>query len=304
MIRLLCVLILSMAAAHAAEKSVKLSGVVGGMLFGKDIAFIEAQGSPGRPPETIMLGTGQSQDGIELVSMDAAKGKASVKVDGEPRELVLEPDEEHPSTHTANGASSPLIHFRSLPLLNAISLYADCKNRTALIHPQLGKPTFSINQNVRTKAEAAEVFEKMFAEQKIATIPDGEHFVMVVPNAFTNPLMPRPHALSETNFIVPAPPINNSSHDVVPPLSINFHNAPIFLVLQAYSDFMHKEIVNLHDDSWLDARGPYPIVTLVQTTPLSREEICYALQTLIEWNNVRIASSGDGNLKLERISSR
>jgi len=89
-------------------------------------------------------------------------------------------------------------------------------------------------------------------------------------------------------------------NSLVPVMSLNFNNAPIGLAIQTYVDFMHKEVVNLHENSvplWYT-------ITLVQITPLSREEIGYALKTLIEWNSIRMAPEGEGKLKLERIPSR
>jgi hypothetical protein len=43
-------------------------------------------------------------------------------------------------------------------------------------------------------------------------------------------------------------------------------------------------------------------ITLAQTTPLSKNEICYALETLLGWHKIRMAPDGNGNLKLERIA--
>jgi hypothetical protein len=80
--------------------------------------------------------------------------------------------------------------------------------------------------------------------------------------------------------------------------SVIFRTAPLQLVITTYADYVHKDIVNL-DDSNLYPRNT--VVTFVQTTPLSHEELCYALETQIEWRNVRIVPDGNGKFKLERI---
>jgi hypothetical protein len=281
---LLLVLGMSVVTANAqvAEKKLKLIGVSSGS--GKEVAMIEVR-IPSRAPEDMVLSAGQGQNGVQVVKIDMAKGTVDLNVDGEARGLVLEEDSEHPSTNTIDRASAPSIDFRSIPLDLAISLYADYKNRTVMQHPQLGKSTFSLKASPRSKEEAAAIFEKMFSEQKIATILDGEHFVMVVPFAFTNAVKPRATAVAQTNSIVPE-------------RSVVFRTAPIEIALQTYADFVHKDIVNLHEGYRISC---CPTFTFIQTTPLSRDELCYALETQIEWRDIRVVPDGNGKFKLERI---
>lgn len=269
------------ASAQVTNKEVKLIGVSAGL--DKDVAIIEVQVPP-KPADNIMLKAGQAANGVEVVKIEAAKGTVSVNVDGEARTLALEEDPEHPSTNRIDQSSSPLIRFRSLPLQIAIDLYAHYKDRTMMQHPQLGNPNFSLNVSPRSKEEAAEFFEKMFNEGNIATIPDGEHLVMVLPFAFTNAAEPRAAALASTN-------------DVIPAGSINLRTAPFDMILEMYADYIHKNIVNLHDYNLVPRRSE---VTFTQTTPLSREELSYALGTQITWRNIRVVPYGD-KWKLERI---
>jgi hypothetical protein len=121
----------------------------------------------------------------------------------------------------------------------------------------------------------------MFREHKIAAIPDGEHFVMLVPFALTNSVTPK------------SPPIANSD-TLLPEMSANLVNAPLEIVLRVYADFLHKQIVNLQDTP----RGKATI-TFVQTTPLTKQEVCYALETQFAWSNLRLIPDGDKGLKLE-----
>ena len=271
----------SVASAQVAEKEVKLIGVTSGL--DKEAAIIEVR-IPRKSPEDMILSAGQAMNGVQVLKIEAAGGTVNLKVDGEARTLTLEEDPDHPSTHKVDQSSSPLIRFRALPLQHAINLYAHYADRTMMRHPQLGNPTFSLDVSPHSKEEAAAFFQKMFNERNIATIPDGEHLLMVIPFAFTNALNPRAVTLSSTNALIPEG-------------SVNFLNAPVDLVLSAYADYVHKEIVNLHD-SGLNPRLTF---TFVQTTPLSREELCYALETQIEWRNVRIAPDGNGKFKFERI---
>jgi hypothetical protein len=173
------------------------------------------------------------------------------------------------------------IHGQSVPLKTAIEIYGYCKDRTVLRHPQLEESTFVLPPNSASKEDTATALEKLFRERNIATIIDGEHFVMVVPFTFTNAVKPHANSLAKTNSLLPAQ-------------SINFINAPAFLVLSAYADFVGKKIVNIHE-------APAKLTfSIAQTTPLSREEICYALETQIAWHDIQFVPEGN-DLKLERI---
>jgi hypothetical protein len=189
------------------------------------------------------------------------------------------------STNASDDASSPLIHFHSLPLQSALSLYARFKDRTLLIHPQLGNPTFSLDQNISNRAEAADLMEKMFNGHEIAVIPDGEHFVMVVPYSQTNAVTPKADSLPKSNSLIP-------------PQSINFRNVPVRSMVEIDADFLHKKIVNF--PAAMNQLAGSHVVTFVQENSLSREEICYAMQTLLAWHNIQLVPDGD-DLKLEPI---
>jgi hypothetical protein len=277
---LLLALSVSVIAANAqvAKKEVKLIGITSGL--DKNTAILEIRAAR-RPTDDVILKEGQALNGVQVAKIEAAGGTVNVTVDGETRTLALEADKDRTNTMDK---TSPTIQFRSVPLDIAISLYADYKNRTVMQHPQLGHPTFSLDVSPNSKEEAAAIFEKMFSDQSIATIPDGEHFVMVVPFALTNAVKPRSAALSSTTTVVPE-------------ASVIFRTAPIALVLPAYADWVQKDVVNLHD-------GSLPLgqtVTFVQTTPLSREELCYALETQNEWRNIRLVPAGD-KWKFEQIT--
>jgi|GEM_PF-6612902 hypothetical protein len=265
-----------------AEKSVKLVGVVAGL--SNDVALVEIQTSPGKNPVQLQLTAGKPENGVALVAMDAAKGKVSLNVDGAARELMFDEDMQHPTTDTQVEESLPLIHFRSLSLVSVISLYSNLKDRTILIHPQLGTPTFSLYQNFRTKEEAAEAIEKIFKDQNIATIRDGEHFIMVVPYSYTNVVTPKSDTLANSGPLIPV-------------MSVNFRDFPLGGAVQTYADLMGKDIKDRPSAMDLSCCST---LTFYQETPLSRAEIAYALETQLAWHKLRFVPYEEG-LKLESI---
>ena len=265
------------AIAQTDEKTVKLIGIVDG--FGIKLAILKVQKTGSGSPSEFFLKEGQVQDGVEVLVIDSGKETVSVNVAGKTSSLALEePDGTH-STNTP--ASGPLIHLVSIDLQPAISMYADFKKRTVLQHPELGDPKLSVQAHPQSEAEVAVIFEKMFNERNIATIPDGGKFVMMVPFAFTNSVMPHADTLGMTNVMLPS-------------LSVVFVGVPVLMALQTYGDFLGRKIVNVHD-----APGQ-PTVTFVQTTPLSKAELCYAFETLMTWRNIRLVPDGS-DLKWERI---
>jgi len=170
---------------------------------------------------------------------------------------------------------------RSVDMSAAIKMYGLLKKRTVLQHPQLRNAKVSL-ANARTDDEMAAALEAMFKEQKIAAIPDGEHFVMIVPMALTNSVTPKAPTRADSDMLLPE-------------ASVNFGNAPLGLVLQVYADYLGKTIVNPKDAPRMAT------ITFTQTTVLSKQEICYALETELAWSNIQLVPDGLKNVKLETI---
>ena len=230
----------------------------------------------------MLLKEGQAQSDVEVLRIDSASGTVSVAIAGKPVLLTLEGESGFKSANKIENQTPPIVDLVSADLEAVMSLYADFKSRTVLQHPELGDGPFSVSCNPQTTNEVVDAFEKMFNEQKIATISDGNHFVMVVPFAFTNEVNPRSGSLPQTNAIISQ-------------FSVNFLRAPVQLVLQTYSDFAGKKLDNI---TGVPGR---PGLTLRQTTPLSRDEIIYAIETQIAWRNIHLVPETNGVFKCEWV---
>jgi hypothetical protein len=189
------------------------------------------------------------------------------------------------NAQSVGSSNQPPLTFdlHEVSLRQALTMYADLKGRNLLQHPNLPEREFSLTANLQSKAEAATAFEKMFEQNGIATIPDGEKFVMIVPVALTNSVTPR------SNDVIAA------STQLIPAYSINLRGLPLSSALQIYSDYVGRKIVNLKDAS----SAP---INFEQQTPLSKGQICYALETLFAWNGFRIVAIDDKTSRLEHIS--
>ncbi len=265
--------------AASAEKTVTLRGLV--VAPGIKKAVIKAEDPTRHWSEELPLSEGQNLNGVTLTSIDASNATVNVVVDGEQRSLVFKQSDEAGSTVPSESAVGSSVRLNSVTLQTALLLYADVKERTVLAHPQLSSHTFSLVANPANNADAAAAFEKMFTEHSVAVIPDGEHFVMMLPFSLTNAVTPRAESLVKSDTLIPAQ-------------SINFWQAPISMALSTYGDFLGKKIVNPND------APPRMTVTFRQTSPLSKQEISYAFETLFAWNGIRLVPEGT-DLKVERI---
>jgi hypothetical protein len=262
------------------DQQPKLVGLVDAL--GKKFAIIHAQMPGVGPRGDVILTEGQVEGALKVLKIDSASGTANAVVAGKTCTLKLNEPDGPTSADKTEHLIAPYINLVSVNLDTAISLYADFKSRTVLQHPQLEDGPVSIKCNPHTSAEATEAFEKMFDERKIATIPDGDKFVMIVPFAVTNTVTPCADTIAATNAPLQA-------------LSVNFRSAPLQMVVQTYSDFLGKKIVNPGDVP------RFPGVTFVQTTPLSKAQILYAWETQMAWRNFRLVPDDSGNLRCERI---
>src|SRR5262245_60328594 len=77
-----------------------------------------------------------------------------------------------------------------LRLQPALTLYAHLTGRTVLQHPALKPAGLSLGDS-NDKAAQIAALEQSFRQNGIATILDGEKFVMFVPEGLTNTVKPR-----------------------------------------------------------------------------------------------------------------
>lgn len=253
----------------------KLVGIVS---YDTPVAILEVSKTNNRfqQGEQFTLRVEQSDNGVEIQSIDVTNGTVLAKVDGEPRTLAF--DDSGGSKMADKPATIRLEDAKLHPL---IYLYGDAKGRTVLEHPEVERTGFTFTANPHGKSEATKAFEGLFASQKIAAIPDGDKFVLLVPYAFTNRVMARSEQLDE-----PGP--------VMQPLSINLQGVPLHLVLHIYGEYVNHPIKNSQNA----LRDP---IYLVQQNSLSKGQICYAMETLFSWHDIRMVTNKDNTFSCEKI---
>ena len=270
----------SVAIAQPVGKTVKLVGIVS---LDVNCAIVEVTQTnytsnhhAREHTEQFMLGKNQTESGVQVQSIDAAKGAIAAKVDGETRTFTFD----SPKSAKMMEKSST-IQLRGVKLQRVIYLYGELKGRTVLQHPGLKDTGFTLTANPQSRPAAAKALEELFASHEIAAIPDGEKFVLLVPCAFTNKVSPRSKDIADNGPTVPA-------------LSVNLQGVPMSKVLEIYGEYNGHPVNNLQS-------SPFGLIHLVQENPLSKDQICYAMETMFAWNGVRVIPNNDKTSNWERI---
>jgi hypothetical protein len=274
-----------LASAQTTGNNVSVIGIING--FGLDCAVLTVVDPNHEVPITnqIALSEGQSFWGTTVRRLDAKTGVVTVDLGGEMRLLRFQ-DTNNSGTNAALGGVAPAIRLRGVLFSGMVGirdLYAQLKDRNVLEYPGLGERRFSLTANPQNKAEAVKVFEQMFEREKIAIIPDGRKFVMLVPYASTNSVMPLSDQIHSTG-------------ELLAPHSMNlFGGVPLDKVLELYGQYQGRPVNRALEAPCCS------LIYFVQQTPLSKEEICYALETLFAWNGIRLISNGDKSYNWEVI---
>lgn len=284
-----------LASAQSTTRAVKLVGILSYdtveivsydriVSYDTPLAILEVSKTNNRfggQGEQFALRAQQSDNGVEIQSIDVTNGTVLAKVGGEPRTLAFDDSggskmADKPATIRLQDANlHPLIYF-----------YGDAKGRTVLEHPQVERTGFTFTANPHSKSEAAKAFEELFATRQIAAIPDGDKFVMLVPYAYTNQVTPR-----SDEFAEPGP--------VVRPLSINFQGVPLPKALEVYDEYVGRWP---RKDPMLPYSGDQSFfIYLVQQNSLSKGQICYAMQTIFTWRGIRAVTNKDNTFGWEKI---
>jgi general secretion pathway protein D len=170
----------------------------------------------------------------------------------------------------------------------------------AVAQPETNAPaTPQMAEPKKETAHVATVPPKASTEvAKAAARPMKEPVVTktnAVPSPFAHPAQPTVPAVTP-----PVPPAteaavtktNASPEPLLPELSVNFHAAPIDLVLQTYADFVHRTLLRSPN---INAATT---VTLVQQNALTKTELIEAMDAVLAMNNIAMVPIGDKFIKV------
>lgn len=175
----------------------------------------------------------------------------------------------------------------------ALVLYSDLTERSVLQYPALPNARLTLNLATTNRAEVARMIETSAAAQGIALVLDGKKFVLVAPQYAVARLNP------QAAKIPPAGP-NDPATRIFPTGSINWTAVRLSQALPIYAEILGLKL----DSSGLPPLTAGREIVFINRTPLTRAELLYALETLFEWNGVKMVPAGDGFIKAVPVEAK
>ncbi len=250
---------------------------------GQPLAMLElGRGENGHPPERLALHEGERLGSVEVLAIDLVKAQVILRMAGKEITLPL-------ATGTTN-ASPTALSLRQADLETVLRLYAEAVGRTVLQHPRLPVVSLSLAAPATNRLDTLHALEALLKTNEIVVLPEGEHFVMVVPKALamqaTRQRSPKSGAAAE----------RYARRDTGKPLEIgageiNFLNTDWRQVAQVYAELRGRTLIPPGREL------PSGKIVLHTQTPLTKEEVVYALDILFRWQRIEFEDVGDKAIK-------
>jgi len=168
------------------------------------------------------------------------------------------------------------------PLLasaSTLELYQDLIGKTLLVAPALPQVTdFVVSDLPANKTNAIAKIEDELARRGIAIVPDGPHFIRLLPVKQRDDLLKEaPLRGKELS--------SSASDEMLPSGMVNFLAADLSQVLLIYAELSRRTVLR-------PSTLPYPTMKLKTGCPLSRQEVVYALGTVLALNGIAMVEDG------------
>jgi hypothetical protein len=270
------------ASATDGEFKMKLSGMV--TLPDWKCALLETGRLPHEQP-ILLLGEGICDGGVEMVEINPSI--RSVRLN-----LLAKGGAVTSSMALTNQAlsSNSGVSLDSVQLDWVLRLFGDLTNRMLLRWPQLPKITLTINAAATNRAGAAQVLQAALAEKGISVIPDGNHFLMVLPREEASNVKTLASRIKTT-----AP--DAAGVEIIEAGMIFLLNMDVEQVLQLYAALVGRKLLPFERGAGYPRFG----VTLQNQIPLSKDEAIYAMETVLGWAGVEINPIGEDGLRVVQI---
>lgn len=155
--------------------------------------------------------------------------------------------------------------------------------------PAATTPVVSTNKTAGVTAPAS-------TAAQVAAAKTNEPTNAPAPSPFGHPEEPKVPALPAPSTTAAATSEKTNSEPLLPELSVNFHAAPIDLVLQTYADFVHRTLLRS------PSINQQATITLVQQNPLTKTELIQAMDAVLAMNNIAMVPIGDKFIKVVPVT--
>jgi hypothetical protein len=184
----------------------------------------------------------------------------------------------------------PAIRLNNEPLSAVLDIYAQCTGRSVL-HPTLPAMSFTLNATATNQAEVASIITAALKEKGIITVLDGDEFVRVMPESWTDTA---PFRSPQTNTS-PGLTVNGTKSSG----AIDIINLPIQQVFPIYAAVAGARGF---DQDINYQKVPPVLIAFKSQTPMGKAEAMYALDTLFNWSaGIKVVPSANGMLKVVRL---
>jgi hypothetical protein len=223
---------------------------------------------------------GQREGDIEVLGIDPQSRTVKLNVYPNGGRFALQLTNHVDDT----SAKFPGIVFERASLEQVLRLYAEFSDRTLLRWPRLPKLSFTMECSATNRAGAALMFRDALFERGVSSIPDGDKFLLIVPQAQASTVSPHSSQIK---------PSGSEQSEVLPAGTINFPDTDLNQVMQIYAELVGRKLVR---------NGPTPAfvirtICLRTQTPLSRAEATYGLDTVLGWAGLKMVPEGDNLIK-------
>lgn len=233
-------------------------------------------------PRQLVLTEGESMWGVELLSIASAQRSVQVNVKGAqgPITLIL------PARSNSAPASGSGIEIVDASVYSVLDLYGQLTGKTLLYWPRLPTAGVSAGGSAASRKDAAKILQTALDDRQIASVTDGEKFIMIVPADQVSAVKPRaPRSESASS--------PKTAAELLPPDSIIFKGVTIDMVYPLYAEYIQAK---------LDRSGPLPtpiqpFIFLYTRSALSRDEVVYALDTIFGWQGIKMVRGQNGSVR-------
>ena len=280
-------------AARAAEAppEVKLTGIAD--LGARSVALLEIKSGRGQVIKPVLV-AGERVDSVELVAIDAKKGRVSLKVGGKATEAAL--------GTAVETEQPPTLHFKDAGLWQLLDLYQELSGQTVLPSPSLPKVSITLQSPpALNRAAAMESIARVLRDAGIIVTPRHDKFAFVT----TVSHVPR---LAQ----IPTPPaaVKGGKNDkgdkteVFPPGLLKFSEADVRMVLDIYQELTGRTLL-------VSPNLPPTKISFKTQTALTRSEAIWVLdamfylatiKTVPEWTKFTYVLPATRNVAAPKIA--
>lgn len=168
---------------------------------------------------------------------------------------------------------------------SVLERYGQLSGKTLLYWPRLPTAGVSAAGSVASRKDAAKILQTALDDRQIASVTDGEKFIMIVPADQVSAVKPRAPRSEQAS--------SPKTAELLPPGSISFKGVMIDMVYPLYAEYIQAKL----DRSGSLPTPIQPFIFLHTRSALSRDEVVYALDTIFGWQGIKMVRGQNGSVR-------